>query len=480
MRAQLLHLSGPFRGRTVTYEARVVRIGSDADNEAVLPVAGVLPQHAAIEFVQEECQFHLRRGSGQVFVNGTEVEEVILQDGDQLELGSGGPRVRFRIYVPQGAVCKPVRRMLADARDVARVSGGAAATKTLTRDLFTQATLKLKVGFPLAVIGGAFLSGWLGGLLGGRPAAESLATRAELEQLRAAQASLAQQAVPADAVTHAELEELRTRQRQQQDDLARLARANATVRRVQREWSRGVCLLHGVFRLRLPDGDWFQTDSEPFEVEYTGSGFLVAADGSVFTNRHVVFPWLEMEAVMRLVERGAAPEFVRLSATFPGKSPIEVPPASIRRRDDDLDVALLKLPAEALEGVPVLPLHDGPLDADDPRAIVVGYPTGLAAMLARAETGTVEALQARGASMAEAIVELARSGQIAPVITQGVISNVQDNVIAHDAPTTHGGSGGPVFDANGTVIAVTNAILREFTGSNFAVPIRYARDLLPK
>ena len=479
MRAQLLHLPGPLRGRTVTYEARRVRLGSGPDNEARQADASVAAEHAQIEFVEDECQFHLRRGSGQVFVNGAEVEEVILQDGDQLELGSGGPRLRFRIYVPLGAVCKPVRRMLKDARDVASVSGGVAATQTLTRDLLTQATMNLKVLFPLAVVGGAFLAGWIGGWIGGRPDPLAMVTRAELEALRSQQQKL-EQSQPADTVTHAELEKLRAEQKRQQEDLARFARANATMRRVQRELSRGVCLLHGVFRLRMADGTWFQPDGEVFEVEYTGSGFRATAAGHVITNRHVIAPWGEMEVVTLLMQRGAVPEFTHLTATFPGKAPIDVPVASISRRADDLDVAVLQLPAAALTDVPVLTLRDGPDGGDDASAIVVGYPTGLAAMLARADNTLVESLQHRGASMTEAIAELAATNQIAPVITKGVISNEQERVITYDAPTTHGGSGGPVFDGDGVVIAVNFAIMREFTGSNLGVPIRWARELLPK
>lgn len=475
MRAQLLHLSGPLRGRTVTYEGRVVRIGSAPDCDAVIEAPGVAGRHVQIEWVEAECQFHLRARDGQTFVNGQEVEEVILQDGDQLELGAGGPVLRFRIYVPIGAVCKPVRRMIADARDVARVSGGAAATQTLTRDLLTQATPQLKWGVPLALVAAAFVAAWLGAFVGKR-GDEGLVTRAELEALRQERARVQ----GLDAVGRAELDALRAEQRKQQDELGRLARANAVVRRIQKEQSQGVCLLHGVFRLRLPNGEWFQADGEPFEIEYTGSGFLVTDAGHVMTNRHVVAPWLEMAPVMRLVAAGASPEFVRLTATFPGKRPIAVPPETIVRRQDDLDVAVVQLPAAEVAGVPRLPMRDLPEDEEDRRAIVVGYPTGLSAMLARADSALVEGLQERSASMAEMIEELARNGQITPTITQGVIGNVRDTVISYDAPTTHGGSGGPVFDGTGMVIAVNYAILRDFTGSNFGVPIRYGRELLPK
>ncbi|MBX3462831.1 MAG: trypsin-like peptidase domain-containing protein [Planctomycetes bacterium] len=461
MRPQLLHLSGPSRGRTVTYEGPSIRIGAAAGSDAKLAAPGVADRHAQIEFVPDECQFHLRALDGQVFVNGSEVEEVILQDGDQLEFGAGGPMARFRIYVPQGAVCKPVRRMLADAHDVARVSGGAAATRTLTRDLLTQATPRLKVSVPLVLVVSAFLAGWLGGLLGRRPP--------DGDRLPSA-----------DAVTPAELEPLRAEQARQQAALAQLAQANRMVARIQREWSRGVCLLHGVFRLRLPDGSWFVgRDGEPFEVEYTGSGFLVRDTGHVITNRHVVAPWLEMAWMAPLLSAGAEPVFLRLTATFPGKAPIDVPPGSIRRRADDLDVATLQLDPAAVAGVPVLPLHQGALEGDDTTAVVVGYPTGLAALLARADDAIVERLRQRSASFAEAIEELAAAGQVAPLMTRGIVSEVRSDRIVYDASTTHGGSGGPVFGGDGTVIAVNFAILPDFGGANFGVPIRFAQELLP-
>lgn len=125
MRAQSLHLSGPDLGRTVTYDDPVVTIGSAPDCKVLLPVAAVVPQHARIEWVESQCAFHLCLQDGRVFVNGAEVEEVILQDDDQIEFGVDGPLARFHVYVLAGAACKPVRKMLADARAV----GGSAVAR---------------------------------------------------------------------------------------------------------------------------------------------------------------------------------------------------------------------------------------------------------------------------------------------------------------------------------------------------------------
>jgi S1-C subfamily serine protease len=54
---------------------------------------------------------------------------------------------------------------------------------------------------------------------------------------------------------------------------------------------------------------------------------------------------------------------------------------------------------------------------------------------------------------------------------------LQDKIV-YDAATTSGGSGGPLFNRNGKVIGVNFAILNGFGGSNLAVPVRYAKELL--
>ena len=454
MRAQLLHLSGPMRGRTITYAPALVRVGSGAPCEVCLRHERVAASHAEIVWQQDECRFHLRRVDGQVFVNGDEIEEIILRDEDLVEFGPGGPMARFRTYVPAGAVCKPVRRMLADAAAVARHSGTVTATRTLTSDLLTKATLRLKIGFPILV---AMVAGllylWFGHQL-----------------------SQAEQRMTADQVTREEVALMRAEYQAQID---RLTKAHSVVRDIQQRWSQGVCMIHGIYRLRKQDGSWFQPlPGAPWQSEYTGSGFLVSEQGHIVTNRHVALPWTEEPEIQVLLEAGYVPVFTELTATFPRHMPVDVAQETIRRRDDDLDVALLKISAEQAAGIPVLPMRVGDAPSDDQRAIVVGYPTGLAALLARASSETLDELRRSAANMTEAITQLASAGGIAPIITEGIVSNVEAHVIAYDAATTSGGSGGPVFGGAGEVIAVNFAIQRSFDGNNLGVPIRYARELL--
>lgn len=110
--------------------------------------------------------------------------------------------------------------------------------------------------------------------------------------------------------------------------------------------------------------------------------------------------------------------------------------------------------------------------------MLLGYPTGLAALLARADPSVAAAALEEAHDTASLILALSRRHAIAPVITHGTLSDVTTRQLIYDAVTTSGGSGGPVFGPDGEIIGVNFAILRDFQGSNFGVPIRFARPLL--
>ena len=73
---------------------------------------------------------------------------------------------------------------------------------------------------------------------------------------------------------------------------------------------------------------------------------------------------------------------------------------------------------------------------------------------------------------------LGKAGLIRPSATQGHIGDVTRTDVVFDAPTTQGGSGGPVLNRKGKVIAVEYAFLTKFAGSSFGVPIGHALELL--
>jgi S1-C subfamily serine protease len=111
--------------------------------------------------------------------------------------------------------------------------------------------------------------------------------------------------------------------------------------------------------------------------------------------------------------------------------------------------------------------------------VVVGYPAGLEAILAKAETGVVRQILSSHGTDSERVTEaLSQRGLIRPSTTQGHIGDITRSDIVFDAPTTQGGSGGPIFNKNGHVIAVEYAVLPKFGGNSFGVPITYALDML--
>jgi serine protease Do len=477
---QLLHLSGPLRGRTVTYPKDRVLIGSGSEADVALPGnPRVSERHAEIAFHKDECTFHLRRLDGQVFVNHQEVEEVILEPEDLVEFGVGGPMARFRIHMMPGSFCKPVHQMLGDARDVGKKSGVLASLGGLVRDLLFHATLTLKIGgivfgivFVAAVVG-------LASFLGGRLGSDSPTRREQLIQLQKRIQEIQEHS--SSKVEKTEVDALRAQLKKSSAVVDQLVEANQALGRVLEEYSRGVCLVHGIFGFLTVTGDKEELlkdkAGEPLTVEYTGSGFLASADGWIVTNHHVAEPWWHSDEVRPLIELGLKPRFVSLQVSFPRHEPIPVDLATIKLRADAIDVAVMRA---AVKDVPILPLFEGdPRTLRGQRVVVLGYPTGINAVLAKADPEVAEEVTSKAKDLTGMIAELARRGMISPVATQGALNDVQDRKLVYDASTTSGGSGGPVFGPGGTVVGVNFAILREFGGSNFGVPIRFAKELLP-
>jgi len=489
VRPQLLHLSGPYRGRTITYAKSRLLFGTATDADVRYQAGGaVAERHAELTFVEEGCAFFLKTIEGQVFVNRQEIREVILEHGDLLEIGFGGPKLRFRIDTSDGKPCKAVRLMLSDAREVHGESGLMASTHSLRRDLLTQASWQARVVFLVVLVAVVLGAAYLGGLVGTTQTAkkqeilrkrevmlfeeESARLRAQVEEFQREQAG---------KVSREEVDKLRADLAGRARVIDELVERNAALKNVLDVYSRGVCLLYGSYTFKATQNDTLVPvvgqDGNPLELEYIGSGFLASEEGYVITNRHVAEPWWNNDVVASLLEQGMTPEFLHLTACFPGKQPVTVDTSSIRVSQDNVDVAVLQV---AVSDVPVLPLFSGDVrSVRGGRVIVLGYPTGLNAVLARAEPDLVAEVLANATDTTSLIAELAKRGAIVPVITQGALNEVREKRLVYDAETTSGGSGGPVFGPNGTVIGVNFAITRDFDGSNFGIPIEFARKLLP-
>ena len=140
------------------------------------------------------------------------------------------------------------------------------------------------------------------------------------------------------------------------------------------------------------------------------------------------------------------------------------------------DVALLSFVPEGID-IPVLELDLSGMDAIEGEPVVLlGYPAGMKALFAKTDPNIAKEISKL--PFLEAAQELSNHHLIKPISTQGHISDVLNERIIYDALTTVGGSGGPLFNNKGKVIAINYGIFRGFSGANFGVPIKYAIELI--
>jgi DNA-binding response OmpR family regulator/S1-C subfamily serine protease len=212
-------------------------------------------------------------------------------------------------------------------------------------------------------------------------------------------------------------------------------------------------------------------------LDVFGTGFLVSDGGQILTNHHVAEPWWQNDELKEMLDQGLEPEIGEMTAYFPGIT--HGIPISTQKISPAADVAVVKGNVSGL-GIRHIVLADWRNSAVGGSPVVLlGYPTGVDAILARTGAATLQAIAASSkGDPTLAMEELASRHLIKPVATQGHIGDVLPDKIVYDAQTTSGGSGGPLFNDQGQVIGINFAMVRDFGGSNFAIPVRFGESLL--
>jgi S1-C subfamily serine protease len=168
-----------------------------------------------------------------------------------------------------------------------------------------------------------------------------------------------------------------------------------------------------------------------------GSGFVVAPDGYVMTNSHVVTAGKDLRV------RTATGD--TLAAHLVGDDPAT-------------DLALVKIDATGLAEIGVTAPYLTMDGARKPRpgqlVVAIGNPLGFESTVS---TGVVSAL---GRSL------------------RGRAGRLIDGVIQHTAPLNPGNSGGPLLDARGRVLGVNTAIIARSQGIGFAIGVDTAAWIL--
>src|SRR6201993_209268 len=210
--------------------------------------------------------------------------------------------------------------------------------------------------------------------------------------------------------------------------------------------------IYGVYQVGFPN------ERPAIRARVSGTGFLVG-DGLVATNRHVAQPWYGDSEAQRMLDEGANAMLESLVVFFPGSpTPVNLSPASVSKTSD---LAVLRADdPTALRHLAVLPLAKS-AGAPGQLVTVIGYPMGIAGMVAKSPSGIYERLAYRHNDISAAS-ELAALSLIRPSTTCGHLGDVVGDKMIYDAPTAHGGSGGPVFNSKGEVIGVNSAYMDGF------------------
>jgi S1-C subfamily serine protease len=237
---------------------------------------------------------------------------------------------------------------------------------------------------------------------------------------------------------------------------------------VLNRYRNSICYVFGIYHVGFPD------QAPRLRARVSGTGFVVGK-GLLATNRHVAEPWYGDPEADALIRRGAVPTLEKLVAFFPGSpTAFEITPTVVSAHSD---LAVLHLEfSPVTRSLAPLPLSTTSTPPGE-LVTVIGYPMGVAGMVAKSPTEVYERLAYRHDDI-NAASELAALSLIRPSATVGHLGDAIGDKLIYDAPTAHGGSGGPVFNSSGQVIGINSAYIDGFSGGTLGISVEALRPLI--
>lgn len=480
MEIRLIHVMGARKGQTQAFkDPKSIRFGRQPGNEVAFdPKEDIRASgnHAEIRLEGERFLLYDLNSTNGTFVNGRQISgPQVLQHGDVIEFGKGGPQVRCEIPPAAAATLratsvsagegtqksgspgvKTVQMMIQDALAQARQSRGGrfGSTTVFMREMVTQAVTqsskKLRIVAALILV---LLLGSVGGLLYMNAQLKKdlqLAADQHRQELTAVENNFKKQLSESQQRTQAIQQQLDQAQR---DATVNRAQLQALQDLLNQERDRTAAIMDDLQRTRsqLANLDNLSNDllkslksfqevaaenresifmiaimnKQDFSAEPIGTGFAVGADG-LLTNAHVAVPILQATQMNPAVV-GVAIMNKRPDAIYEISS-IKIHPQYDDSKNYRPDLAYLKVKTGGASLKPVKFASAGDLSRMESgyELAVLGFPG----------------------------ITMDVNNPIATLSTGAVGRMIENNYIQHNCETSGGNSGSPIFNKNGEVVGV--------------------------